>query len=398
MKKDGLYKNLPETPGAYLMKDARGTVIYVGKAVNLKRRVSSYFLRPHDARIEALVMEIADIGHLDTDTGLEALILESSLIKKYAPKYNIKDKDDKSFLHVVFSRGAYPRPAVVRGKDKRGGGTAFGPFVSSSSLRSALRALRFIFPWAEHSPGKKGGKPCFDYQLGLCPGTCIGAVTRAEYAKNIRNLKLFFRGEKRRVIASLEADMAAYGKALEFEKAQAAKKKLFALRHIQDVAMIHDAEIADRGACPERAQRIEGYDISNISGTAAVGAMVVFINGKPEKGEYRLFNIKGIFRPDDTGMMREVLERRLENPWPLPQAILVDGGEGQVNMAEATLVSRGLDIPVVGIAKGADRKNNRFVGIVPEFAAEKTLIAVRDEAHRFSRSAHIRRRGKEFLS
>lgn len=393
-----LYENLPEVPGVYIMKSARGAVLYVGKAVNLRRRVSSYFTRPHDARIEALVQEIRQIDHRECASGIEALILEARLIKEWAPKYNIREKDGKSFLYVEFGRGAYPPVRMVRGKDSVEG-YRFGPFVSASSLRAALGVIRKIFPWSDHptlASGLRGaGKPCFNYQIGLCPGTCIGAVTEEEYGENIKNLKLFFKGERKKILKNLETGMKEAAKETDFERAERLKRRIFALQHIQDVAAVKEDEIAHDSATA--GIRVEGYDISNISGTSAVGAMVVFVDGAPDKGEYRLFNIRTEGAPDDVGMMREVLFRRLENKWPLPACILVDGGEGHRNMARAVLLGRGLDIPVVGLAKGPDRKNNRFVGDIPPGVSERTLIRARDEAHRFSRAAHIRRRSKAFL-
>ncbi len=395
MDRANLYKNLPETAGVYIMKNAAGDILYVGKAVNLRRRVSSYFLRPHDSRIESLVHEIASIDHKNTDTAIEALILESQLIKRYMPPYNIKEKDDKSFLYVVFTKDAFPRVLLVRGKDLSGDeGELYGPFVSASSARAALAVIRKIFPWSDHAEeGKKGGKPCFNCQIGLCPAVCIGGITKADYAKNIRNLKLFFKGEKKKIIRSLEADMKMYAKTLQFEKAEAAKRKLFALEHIQETALIGKEDYVSGPA-----GRIEGYDISNISGTNAVGAMVVFTDGVPDKAEYRTFNIRTVKGPDDVGMMREVLTRRFENKvWPLPDGILVDGGLGQVHMAREVLHEFNLKIPVVGIAKGADRKNNVFIGTMPKCGTKEIMIRVRDEAHRFSRARHIRRRANDFL-
>ncbi len=406
MDRSGLYKNLPETPGVYIMKNAAGGILYVGKAANLRRRVSSYFLRPHDSRIESLVHEIATIDHENTDTAIEALILESTLIKRHMPPYNIREKDDKTFLYVVFTKDAFPRVLLVRGKDlARDEKELYGPFVSASSARAALRIIRKIFPWSEHlKEGKKGDKPCFNCQLGLCPAVCTGGITKMEYAKNIRNLKLFFRGEKKKIIRSLEADMKEYAKAQEFEKAESAKRKLFALRHIQETALIGKDEnesvliTAIAAISTNTKSRIEGYDISNISGMNAVGAMVVFTDGVPDKAEYRTFNIRTVTGPDDVGMMREVLTRRFENKvWPLPDGILVDGGLGQVNMARVVLAEFKLKIPVVGIAKGADRKNNVFMGTMPKCATKEIMIKVRDEAHRFSRARHIRRRAKDFL-
>ena len=416
---ENLYKNLPETAGVYIMRNAAGGILYVGKAANLRRRVSSYFLRPHDARIESLVSEIASIGHEDTDTSIEALILESALIKRHMPPYNIREKDDKTFLYVVFTKDAFPRVLLVRGKDLAGDEKElYGPFVSASSARAALRIIRKIFPWSDHGmkTGKPfdaaQGKPCFNYQIGLCAGTCVGGITKTDYAKNIRNLKLFFRGEKKKIIRNLEADMQKYAKSLQFEKAESAKRKLFALQHIQDTALIGKDEnenvlITAIAAISTNTKsriegpalsRIEGYDISNISGTNAVGAMVVFTGGVPDKAEYRTFNIRTVTGPDDVGMMRETLTRRFENKqWRLPDGILVDGGLGQVNMAREVLHEFGLKIPVVGIAKGAERKNNVFMGTMPKCGTKEIMVKVRDEAHRFSRARHIRRRAKDFL-
>lgn len=409
---NNFYKNLPASPGVYSMKNAAGEIIYVGKAGNLKRRVSSYFLRPNNARIEALVSEIAAIGHRETDSALEALILEARLIKEYEPKYNIKEKDDKSFLFVEITRDPFPRVMLARGAASPEE-TRFGPFVSASSIRAALKIMRRIFPWSDHpmptgygkanllkSDFNKLGKPCFNYQIGLCPGVCIGVITKKEYAKNIAHLKLFFKGQKKKIMRALEKEMRAASKAEEFEKAEMIKRKIFALQHIQDTALMSENEIAsaqNESFGIAHHKRIEGYDISNISGTAAVGAMVVFVNNKPQKSEYRLFNIRTIFKPNDTGMMKEMLDRRLKNIWPLPHLVLVDGGRGQIAAARRALDKVGAHIPIVGLAKGENRKSNRFIGVTPHFTDKKTLMEVRDEAHRFSHAHHTRIRSRRFL-
>lgn len=403
---NNFYQNLPASPGVYSMKNAAGEIIYVGKAGNLKRRVSSYFLRPNNARIEALVSEIAAIGHRETDSALEALILEARLIKEYEPKYNIKEKDDKSFLYVEITRDPFPRALLVRGASGQKE-TRFGPFVSASSIRAALKIIRRIFPWSDHptptgsgrahllkSDFNRWGKPCFNYQIGLCPGVCMGVITKKEYAKNIAHLKLFFKGQKKKIIRALEKEMRAASSAEEFEKAERVKRKIVALQHIQDTALMSENEMA---TAREEVKRIEGYDISNISGTAAVGAMVVFVNNKPQKSEYRLFNIRTICKPNDTGMMQEVLDRRLKNIWPLPHLVLVDGGRGQIAAARRALDKAGMHIPIVGLAKGENRKNNRLIGVTPNFTDKKTLMAIRDEAHRFSHAHHMRIRSRRFL-
>jgi len=420
------YKSLPETPGVYIMKDAGGRVLYVGKAGNLRRRVSSYFERPHDIRIQTLVTKIKRIDHENTDTALEALILEAELIKKLRPPFNVREKDDKSFLYVEITKEKFPRVLLVRGKDAERG-LRFGPFTSASSVREAMRILRRIFPWSTHAPEVIGKlkRPCFDYEVGMCPGTCIGAITREEYAHTIDHLKLFLEGKKKAVLRLFEKDMASASKKLDFEKAERLRRRIFALRHIQDTAFISENEVllpaavgpgsaSSKGGGP--LYRIEGYDISNISGTAAVGSMVVFENGVPNKDEYRKFKIKSIFEPNDVGMLTEVLERRFAHRsdgsgrnaggreglvhagWRLPDLILIDGGLAQANAAKKVLLRAGLRIPMLGIAKGAERKRNDIIGGIPKGVRKDTLIRVRDEAHRFAIGYHKKLRGQNFLT
>ncbi len=428
------------------MKDKRGSILYVGKAGNLKRRVSSYFLRSGDWKTEKLVSEIAKIDYKKTDTAIEALILEAELIKKRRPPYNVREKDDKSFLYVEITKDKFPRVLLVRGKElatskekrlalSRAGGPAlsrvegFGPFTSATSIRDALKIIRRIFPFSIHQPGRVGkfSKGCFEYEIKLCPGTCIGAIDRKTYLKNIRNIKLFFNGKKKQILKSLEKDMKKASKSLEFEEAVKFRGQIFALQHIQDIALITEPEIVEGPAlpstrgprlssveCPQAEgsrrgglalsrrgglalSRVEGYDISNISGNYAVGSMVVFKDGRPDKGEYRKFRIKTIIGANDVGMLKEVLRRRFHNPWPLPDVILVDGGMGQVNAAKQVLLESGLRIPTVGIAKGPDRKANRFVGSIPKGVTKKVLIRVRDEAHRFAITYHKKLRNSGFM-
>lgn len=409
------YKELPDTPGVYLMKDEEGRVLYVGKAANLRRRVASYFERPHDVRIETLVRKIAKIDIKQTDTTLEALILEADLIKQLAPPFNVREKDDKSFLYIEITREKFPRVLLVRGKNVKNRATRWGPFTSASSAREALRILRRIFPWSTHDPEKIGKfeKPCFDYEIGLCPGTCTGAISREDYAKNIARLKLFLSGKKKRVIREIEKEMYATSEKLEFERAEKLRRQMVALQHIRDTALISDSEILIPAPPSVEGEsiapyRIEGYDISNISGTAAVGSMVVFENGAPNKSEYRKFRIRTLSSPNDVGMLTEVLERRFQrqskgktkaeaHDWALPDLILVDGGIPQTNAARQVLSRVGLEIPIVGIAKGPDRKRDEVVGTIPKGVEKTTLVRVRDEAHRFAIAYHKKLRGRQSL-
>ncbi len=285
-------------------------------------------------------------------------------------------------------------------------------------MRDALKILRKIFPWSTHDPERIGKfpRPCFDYEIGLCPGTCVGTITREEYLKNIARLALFLEGKKKRLLQSLAKEMGAASKKLDFEKAEKLRRQIFALQHIRDTALIAEAEMPistgrEGSADGEKAYRIEGYDISNISGTSAVGSMVVFENGEPNKDEYRKFRIRTIFRPNDVGMLTEMLTRRFHHGvkdtaraaaagerWRMPNLILIDGGIAQANAAKKVLMRAGLRVPIVGIAKGPERKRNDILGAIPRWTDKRTLVRVRDEAHRFAIKYHKTLRGRRALS
>ena len=416
MSQEKFYKDLPDTPGVYIMKGRLGKVLYIGKAAILKKRVASYFVlvredgRPGDGRIEKLVSEIRKVNYKKTDSALEALILESELIKKYQPPYNVREKDDKSFLYVEITKDKFPRVLLVRGKNKTPKGKYFGPFTSASGIREALKILRKIFPFGTHSPDRVGKfkHPCFDYEIGLCPGTCVDRISKDEYLDNIRGIKLLLQGKKKTILKKLKKEIEKSKVKLEFERAGRLRKQIVSLQYIQDVALITEGQLSLVNG--QRLPRIEGYDVSNISGTSAVGSMVVFMGDEPVRSEYKKFKIKTINQPDparhglspqamaggDVGMLKEVLGRRLgHEEWLLPDLILIDGGKGQVSAVEEILSESGFIIPVVGIAKGPERKKNEFIGEIPKGIEKETLIKVRDEAHRFAIAYHREIRNQE---
>lgn len=391
-------KNLPDHPGVYLYQDKQGRVIYVGKAASLKARVSSYWKNP-DQRIQELVKEIHSVDYKKTPTVIEALILEANLIKELKPKYNIKGKDNKTFLYVLFLKEDFPTPILVREHElqnipKQKILSLFGPFTSATYLKKALSILRGIFPWACPRATRRN-KPCFYYQIKRCSGVCVGEISKKDYLKIIKNLILFFEGKKEKIIKNLEKEMKNLAKKEEFEKAKVLRDRIIALEHIKDIALLRENDIAQFPF-----KRIEGYDISNISGKLAVGSMVVFTNRNSDKNEYRKFKIKTIDGPNDTAMLAEVIERRFKNDWKKPDLILIDGGKGQVNATQLVLDKLKIKIPIVGIAKGEKRKNNilvlgKNVGnkdiISPQ--VKNILIQVRDEAHRFAIKYHRKLRG-----
>jgi len=421
---------LPDNPGVYLYYDKKDKLLYIGKATSLKKRVGSYFSKAHDNRIADLVARIARIDYIETPTVIEALVLEANQIKAHQPPYNIMQRDDKSFLYLVITNEDFPKPLLMRGQEieemginpfskfiptpsnsplKRGRDrfkAIYGPYPSGRSLRIALDLMRKSIPWSVCEPGAK--RACFYRHLGQCPGVCTGEISKKDYAKIIKNLMLFFADKKDRILKQMKKEMATAAKKLEFEKAAELKKKIFALTHIQDVALI----TRDEPLIPLKIKlridplgRVEAYDISNISGTSAVGSMVVFEGGKPNKAEYRKFKIKTVVGVNDVACMEEVIRRRLKHTsWPLPELMVIDGGKPQVNRVQSVLDEMQIKVPIVGLAKGFDRKQDVLVfpparggtdgggsRLEVKRVAEvykELLQRARDEAHRFAIKYH----------
>lgn len=456
-------KNLPQAPGVYFFKDARGNLLYIGKATNLRSRASSYFrnvvlgaannseisrgiqddnnaaadVPGRSEWIARMVSLVANVVFEQTDSVLEALILESNLIKKYQPKYNTLEKDDKSFAYFVVTKEEIPRVLIFRKTDidfekkeaKRLKQSTklkaiYGPYVSRRQMETALKIIRRIFPF--HALGQKTEKGCLDFQLGLCPGPYDGAISKEDYKKNIRGIRMILEGRKKRLVSTLGKEMEEAAKKHEFEKAADIRNKIFALEHIRDIALMtrefdeQKFQIAN-GKFQENSKlqnqndkkiRIEAYDISNISGRYAVGSMVVFENGKPNKSQYRKFKIKAVEGSDDVGMMREVLSRRFKNNWPMPDLILLDGGQGHANMFSKLINELGLAVLAVAVAKGPTRKNlnlqfpisnkipmAQFTEELQSFLGDKNLLkSIMDEAHRFAIGYHRKIRDKGVLA
>ena len=406
---------LPDDPGVYFYYDSSGTLMYVGKATSLRRRVASYFRAAGDGRgqrIAELVAKIARIDYVETPTVIEALVLEANQIKAHLPPYNILAKDDKSFQYLVVTNDEFPRPVVMRQLDLERTGVdpfaksstgkflaVFGPYTSGLSLKRALELIRRTIPWSACLPGQD--RACFDHQLGKCPGVCVGAISKAEYRKTIRNLILFFEGKKLAIIRQLRRDMEKAAAKLDFERASKLKGQLFAIEHIRDVSLItrEDAELPFAPIIPQGYYdlngRIEAYDISNISGTSATGSMVVFVDGKPAKDLYRKFKIRTVKGSNDFASMEEVLRRRLsrlgQKGWDAPVVLIIDGGEGQISVVQKVMDELGVRIPMIGIAKGFDRKQDRLVYDRSDVELHRLATRgkeifqkARDEAHRFA--------------
>lgn len=392
---------LPDHPGVYIFRGPQREVFYIGKATSLKSRVASYFrndlIATRGPILVGMVESAKSVDFIETDSVLEALILEAHLIKKHQPAYNTKEKDNKSFNYVVVTKEDFPRVITMRGRELETGANnikySFGPFPQGSVLREALAIVRKIFPFRDKCK-PNSGKPCFNAQIGLCPGVCAGTVSKTEYAKTIRRIKMFFEGKKKTLVSGLEREMKVYAKNLKFEEAGKIKRMIFALSHIQDVALIKSSHRTHLWE-GETLFRIEAYDVAHISGTNVVGVMVVVEDNEPKKSDYRKFKIKTSTN-DDNASLREILERRFNHPeWPMPKLIVVDGGKAQVNTAERALKEWGIGIPVVGVVKDEHHKPKGFLG-------DKTVIQSRDraillansEAHRFAIGFHRQLRGK----
>ena len=403
-------KSLPLTSGVYLMKNADGKVIYVGKAVSLQKRVRSYFRKSRgtDPKSDLLVSEIADIGYLQTASEAEALILEASLIKKYVPKYNIELRDDKSYPYIEITGEAFPRVSIVRPRAKKKGSIYYGPYVKAGLVREALTIIRRIFPFRTCDPFPD--KECLDYHIGLCPAPCEGKIGKKDYARNIRHVRLILEGKKDILYRTLTREMAALSAAHRFEEAAAARDRLRAIGALysgtKDINYYKEAEQLQRALnLPRLPERIEAFDISNIMGNQAVGSMVAFVNGKPDKSNYRRFRIKEVKGIDDFRMIAEVVRRRYrrlrDEGLVFPDLIVIDGGKGQLSAAFAELGFLGVDIPVASLAKREEEiflpRKRDAVRLAPDSLGLKLLQRVRDEAHRFAVAYHRTLRTKRAL-
>ncbi|MFZ1802000.1 MAG: excinuclease ABC subunit UvrC [Candidatus Saccharimonas aalborgensis] len=420
-------KNLPNSPGVYFHKSASGEVIYVGKAAVLKNRVRQYFQesRDSDAKTRALVAEIEDTDWIETDSEIDALFLESEMVKRYMPRYNILLRDDKSQLYVrIDIKSEWPHVSFTRNPadDKA---QYIGPFYNGYALKKALRYLRKVFPYYTKPPGTH--RVDFDVHLGLSPRS---DMTSQEYKSSLKKLIRYIEGDKVTITRELERDMKRAARQQQFEIAAELRNRLGYLRELQRRIMFGDKEFLD--ISKDRAlndlrlllgltsmpARVEGYDISHMSGTNVVASMVVFTNGVSDRTEYRKFKMHKE-QNNDFANMFETLSRRLSEKnrsrWKLPDICLIDGGKGQLDSAIAARDQAGLTIPMIGLAKqheeivvhlersrvtldlkvlerldGHYMASDKFLLISLPLNSHivKLLQRIRDESHRFAVTYH----------
>lgn len=421
--------DLPILPGVYQFISGEGVVLYVGKALNLRDRVRSYFANDtgRGPAIEEMVWQATDVRVIPTDSELEAIILESSLIKKLKPKYNVLGKDDRSAYYIVINREEIPRVYLVRGQDvesqqlrgrSAAGGRLFGPYYGVRNMRSVLKALRRIWPHRDCTPTKFAryealGRGCLFGQIGLCPAPCVDEGVVEDHRKNVRQLTAFLAGRKRGLIEELRAEMEELATRERFEQAAVLRDRLFALEHMR--------QLVSRGLLEGFAERrerlrdgitVEAYDISNIQGEHAVGVLVRAVLPRDAQGRalagpadivltrerYRKFKIKWVEGANDPQMLAEVLTRRfrraLREPvgWSLPDLVIVDGGTTQLAAARQAAKGYGVKTPIIAVSKGPTRKKVDLhvrpadEGRLPltYSALQSVALLLREEAHRYA--------------
>ena len=525
---------LPTSPGCYIHKDKNGTIIYVGKAKNLRNRVRSYFRGSHDTKTEALVSEIIDFEFIVTESNIEALLMEINLIKENKPKYNIMLKDDKSYPFIKITNETYPRLIITR-QVKKDGGLYFGPYPDVGAANEIKRLLDRLFPFRKCTNPPE--KVCFYYHLGQCKAHTICQVDSQYFKDLAQEVAAFLKGQDDQIIEDLRGKMAGAAQAMEFEKAAEYRDliqyigtlrtkqrvmakdlqnrdvfgyyvdkgwmcvQVFFVRqgklierdvnlfpyyndpdedfltyigqfyqeksHLKPNEILIPADIDEEAVKalvdtkvlkPQRGEkkqlvnlaiknarvslqqkfdlleksiektqgaienlgqllniptpvRIESFDNSNIMGTSPVSAMVVFVNGKPSKKDYRKYKIKTVVGPDDYASMREVIKRRysrvIRDGLTPPDLIIIDGGQGQVNVAKEVIQEQlGLDIPIAGLQKNDKHQTHELLFGDPLQVVELSrnsqefflLQRIQDEVHRFAITFHRQLRSKNSFS
>ena len=405
-------KELPKEPGVYFHKNRDGEVIYVGKAAILRNRVRQYFQSPErkDAKTRALVAEIDDTDWMVVDTEMDALFLESEMIKRYMPKWNILLRDDKSVSYVrIDMKSEVPCVTLTRNPEDDGA-EYFGPYYGKTAITRALRILRKIFPYYDRP---YTGRKTLNTDLGLTPGIEVGKMSARDYKRNLRRLISYLKGNRKRLVRDIEKQMYDAAAKGEYEKAAEYRNQFFGLKGLGTKIVFSDKEFLDISS--DRALgdlqellnlqkppvRVEGYDISHQSGTNVVGSMVCFINGAADRTKYRRFKLRKQ-QNNDTESMNEVLTRRLHHldDWGRPDLIVLDGSIGQLSAVREVCAAAG--VSVIGRDKSGDHSRNarvrivipegsedyRMIELAPDSHIAKLIARIDDESHRFAIQYH----------
>ena len=414
-------REFPNTPGVYLMKDAAGRVIYVGKAKNLRARAGSYFLKAaaDERRTADLVREIDDIDFLEAESEVDALLVEARLVKDVQPKYNQDLKDDKSFPYLeIFTREDFPRVEFTREPQSRGT-KLYGPFASAGGLRGTIQVLQKIFKFRTCSLDIDEGdekwrwfRPCLLASIQQCTAPCNLRISKEEYRRDIDRLRMFLEGNKKKLLKEMRAEMAAASKELNFEKAARLRDEIHLLEtldkrgeldtHVQPEVFYIDPQKGLAGLqkvlkLAETPRTIEGVDIAHLGGDETVASLVQFIDGLPFKPGYKRYRIRGVTGIDDFKSIHEVVSRRFhrlrEEGELFPDVLLIDGGKGQLNAALAAFSELEITPPtVISLAKREEEifipNSEEPLRLSRHAYALRLLQYVRDEAHRFAQHYH----------
>ncbi len=424
-------KQLPPKSGVYLFKNQEGEIIYIGKAISLRNRVSSYFNKSyyHSPKVNQMIEKIYDIDYIPTASEMEALLLESNLVKTNQPYFNTQLKDDKSYPYIKISRQTpFPAIQLVRRNKMTDDKNAryYGPFIDVEVTRKTVKKMREIFKLRNCTERKfKQGKACLDYQIGLCSAPCAQKISQEDYQKSVSECCLLLSGQHTILLRKLREEMKIASQLLFFEKAakirdtinmiekvitqqkisKAYRKKLN--HYLQEkrnhtslkYALLDLKKYLKLATIPSH---IEAFDISNIHGQLSVGSMVVFIDGIPDKRKYRHYKIKGVEGINDFAMMKEVVYRRFRdnriNNEKLPDLILIDGGKGQLSSVVEAIQELKIEIELASLAKREEelfQPGNREPIILSKNSEAFFLVQrIRDEAHRFAISYHKKLRSK----
>lgn len=420
-------RELPSFMGVYLFEQ-KGKPIYVGKSVNIKSRLLSHLEGGKlSTKEEKLFTESDSIDCIQTDSEFKALLLESELIKTHHPRYNVRWKDDKSYLYIKISiKDLYPKVLIAR-KERDTKSRYFGPFSSTQSVHQILREVRKVIPF--DTQPKIGRSPCFYTKIGLC-NPCPNviekitdqkekAALKREYRKNIRALIQLLEGDIEKVQKNLYKKMRALTNEQEYEQALQVRNHIYRLESLSsrqrfdpnDQSSYNQSRMNTEELLHllhlhfpqvKTVDRIECYDISNLSQKQATASMVVFTNGEPDKSQYRKFRIKDLRSSSDFEMLEETLKRRFKNKWKKPDLLVVDGGKPQVRTFLRVITELNLTIPLVGLAKNPDRlvigtENLPTVRPKLQNPGFNMLRYMRDEAHRFAKKYHLQLRERGAL-
>lgn len=423
-------KTLPHRPGVYLMKDAAGRVIYVGKAKDLRARVSSYFAKgaTEDPRIGPLLREIHDLDFIEAESEVDALLMEARLIKDIQPKFNREQRDDKTFPYLqIYVREDFPRVEFTR-EPRRRGTKLYGPFPNASALRGAIQVLQKIFKFRTCSldikaddPRWRWYRPCLLYSIGQCLAPCNLRVSKEEYRKAIHQLQRFLEGEKHALLEEMRREMAEAAAARRYEEAARLRDQIHLLetldergeleQHVQPEVFPVDPKKGLAGLrkvlrLKKIPRTIEGVDVAHLAGSDTVASLVQFIDGLPFKPGYRRYRIKTVQGIDDYAAIREVVFRRFrrltDEEEVFPDLLLIDGGKGQLHAAQEAFVALGVQPPaLVALAKQEEELylpgKEEPLRLGRDSFALRLLQYVRDEAHRFAQHYHHLLRRKHTL-